>query len=85
MSYGKTDVNVADYKLKDLSNTRSTGYKCVDTSNKTKKQALLRDIIKQAYEEPNEDEIDEILDSLKIEGKDKVWNERALYFCRVYN
>ena len=78
MSYGKTDVNVADYKVKDLSNSRSTGYKCVDTANKTKKQALLRDIIKQGYEEPDEDTIDEELHSLKIEGKDKGFGMKEL-------
>ena len=78
MSYGKTDVNVADYKIKDISNTRSTGYKCVDAANKTKKQAVLRDIIKQGYEIPNDSEINDILQSLKLEGKTKDFGMKEL-------
>ena len=36
------------------------------------------DIIKQGYEEPNEDEIDEILNSLKLEGKEKGFGMKEL-------
>jgi hypothetical protein len=80
MSYGKTDVNVADYKVKDITNTRSTGYKCVDAANKTKKLALLRDILKQGYETPGEkeDEIEEILRSLKVDEKNKDFGMKEL-------
>ena len=71
-------MNIAQRGATGGTVTTAAGYKCVDTSNKTKKQALLRDIIKQAYEEPNEDEIDEILNSLKIEGKDKGFGMKEL-------
>ena len=45
MSYGKTNVNIADYKIKEMSHKRSTGSKCNDIATKKKKTDILKNII----------------------------------------
>ena len=72
MSYGKTDVNIADYKLKDLTNNRSTGYKCNDIATKTKKAELLKNVILQSYDVQSEhaEDIDKLVNGLKSDASD---------------
>ena len=45
MGYGNSSTSNISFKLKDNTNSRSTGYKCSEVANRSKKVKLLYEIV----------------------------------------
>jgi hypothetical protein len=67
MGYSQSSNSDVAFKLKDNTNSRSTGYKCSEVANKNKKVEILLSILKLGYfnDSASNDEIEEKLSLLK--------------------
>ncbi len=70
MGYGQTSNSDVAFKLKDNTNTRSTGSKCTEMSSKNKKVEVLFSILKLGYQGDavNDENIEEKINTLKTAG-----------------
>jgi hypothetical protein len=71
MGYGHASNSDVAFKLKDNTNTRSTGYKCTEMTSKNKKVEVLYSILKLGHVDNNvsDEIIEEKINTLKTDGK----------------
>ena len=80
MSYGKTNLGIADYKIKEMPNKRSTGSKCNDIATKKKKTDLLKSILAQSFDKDTSNHIIEgTMNSLKGGEKEFSMKEICIF------
>ena len=80
MSYGKTNSNIADYKIKEMSHKRSTGSKCNDIATKKKKTDILKNIISQSFDKDTpDDNIETVMNDIKGGEKDFSMKEVCIF------
>jgi hypothetical protein len=80
MSYGKTNSNIADYKIKEISHKRSTGSKCNDIATKKKKTDILKNIISQSFDKDTpDDNIETVMNDIKGGEKDFSMKEVCIF------